>query len=351
MELLPSEFIKYAKDAKVSLDKIAQIIGHDLIEFIPESESDLVSREVPINEEIPIRNWEILEDPTHVFRFKKIARRSLFQAYQLYYDKNSDYLTLVGTSRYNSVLFETYTSQSLFISDVSDKFEKFESVDQDLKSIQNLSSDEFFIVTSLLELFIEKYPTPNVDWVPDELLVFTKESLLQIIADSETKIEDQTWWQNWKNISDASEPNVDDIEMAMLLLANKGFIGILDEVDGKDVFFIGQSLLWLLRSLVWWDLGFIIENKDTKMQLFVLQASSLFAIVVENMQNFSLFNIDGDQLPKLVSNFMNYTESPNDTTGDIDQEERNNKLNFCSNCGSDVIPDSKFCAHCGNKLN
>ncbi len=350
MDLLPSEFIKYAKNAKVSLDKIAHIIGADLMELIPASEEDFVSREVPLNEAIPIENWKLLEVPTHVFCFKKIVRRSLFQTYQLYCDKNNDNLSLVGASRFNSVLFEAYKSQSDFIKDISDKFGNYESIEQDLKSIQNLSSDEFFVITALLELFIEKYPTPNTEWVPTELLVFTKESLLQIIADSEEKFEDQTWWQHWKSLTDASIPKAEDIETAMLLLANKSFIGMMDDVEGKEVFFIGQSLVWLLRFMVWWDLGFIFENEENNTQLFVIQASSLFVIVVENKQNFSLFNIDGNQLPRLVSNFMNYAERPNDTTKEVDKKETTKKTNFCPNCGSAVKTDAKFCTNCGQKL-
>lgn len=345
MDLLPSEFINYAKNAKVSLDKIAHIIGADLMEFIPASEDD-----VPLRDATPIENWELLETPTHVFCFKKIVRRSLFQTYQLYCDSNNDNLSLIGTSRFNSVLFEAFTSQVDFINTISEKFENYQSIDQDLKSIQNLSSDEFFVIVALLELFIEKYPTPTINWSPNELLVFTKESLLEIISESKTKLEDQTWWQHWKSLTDAPIPAVGDIETAILLLANKGLIGMMDDVEGKEVFFIGQSLVWLLRSLVWWDLGFVLENEENKTQLFVIQASSLFALIVENTQNFSLFNIDGEQLPKLISNFMNYAESPNDTTKVLDKKETPKKTNFCPNCGTAVKTDAKFCANCGQEL-
>ena len=343
MDLLPSEFISYARYAKVSNAKITQIIGHELMNFLPASEEDLVSREIPQNNEIPIKNWKLLEKPTHVFSFKKIARRDVFQAYQLFYEKSNDKLTLVGTNRFNAVLFEAYSSQTNFIKDISEKYEHYERINQDLNAIQQLSSDEFFVFTALLELFTEKYPTPNTDWSPDELLVFTKESLLKIISDSEEKLEDQTWWQHWQKINEIAVPNNDNLETAILLLANKGFVGILDDINGKEVFFIGQSLVWILRSLVWWDLGFVIENEQNKTKLFVLQASALFALIVEDNQNFSLFNIEGAQLPKLLSNFMNDSDEKNTETD-------SKKLNFCPNCGAPVISEAKFCANCGNKL-
>lgn len=350
MELLPSEFINYASYANVSFDRITQIIGLDLMDFAPAREEDMASREVPKNDEIPIRNWELLEKPTQVLSFKRIVRRDVFQAYQLFYEQNKDKLTLVGTSRFNSILFEAYPSQSDFIKNISEKFENYQSIDQDFKSIQHLSSDEFFVLIALLELFIEKYPTPTIDWLPNELLVFTKESLLQIIVDSEKKIENQTWWQHWKKINETSIPNVDNLEIAILLLANKGFVGILDDVEGKEVFFIGQSLVWFLRALVWWDLGFIIENKEAKIQLFVLQATSLFAIVIENNQNFSLFNINGNQLSKLTSNFMNYNENLNETTTEEKLNKTTPKINFCQNCGTPLIKGTKFCGNCGSKI-
>lgn len=350
MDLLPSEFVKYASLASVSTKRISEIIGVDLMQFTPANDKDISSRQQALDNEINIENWQILKSPSQKLLLKRIARRKVFQTSQVFCAENCQKASLVGTTAFNSILFEGYANQTDFIDSITEKFEGYQSVEQDLKYIQNLSSDEFFVLTALLELFIEKYPDPTGEWIPDELLVFTSESLLITINESEEKIEDQTWWQNWKEISNSSIPNVEDIETAILLLANKALVGMLDEVDGKEVFFIGQSLLWLIRSLVWWDRGFIIENDINKIQLYVFQASSLFALVVENNQNYSLFNIDGTDLPQLVSNFISdSTEGKTFETDEI-QEEMHQKPKFCPNCGTPVIADSKFCANCGHKL-
>lgn len=350
MDLLPSEFVKYASLANVSTKRISEIIGADLMQFIPADDEDISSRQQALDDEINIENWRILESPSQRLLLKRIARRKVFQTSHLFCDESCQKISLVGTTRFNSILFESYANQTDFIDTITNKFEGYQSVEQDLKYIQNLSSEEFFVLTALLELFIEKYPDPTSEWIPDELIIFTSESLLTSINESEEKIEDQTWWQNWKEISNASIPNAEDIETAILQLTNKSLIGMLDEVDGKEVFFIGKSLLWLIRSLVWWDRGFIVENDTNKTQLYVFQASSLFALVAENNQNYSLFNIDGIDLPQLVSNFINDSQEDKTSVTEEIQEEKQQKPKFCPNCGTPIIADSKFCANCGHKL-
>lgn len=307
MELLPSEFVAYATQADISLNRIQQIIGSDLMQLKLADGEDVSWREIPEMDDLSIENWELLGNPSQVFTFKKIARRTVFQEYQLFCDVKNDKLSLVGTTPFNSIIFNEFSSQESFIKDITAVFKLYPGIDQELKYLPNLSQDEFFVLVALLELFIGKYPSPNTDWTPNELLVFTKESLLQIIADSDEKIEDQTWWQHWREITGSIIPDSEAIETAMLLLANKELIGVLDEVEGQDVFFIGQSLLWYIRALVWWDRGFILENDDNKTQLYVFQASSLFALIVENNSHYNLFNLDGDDLPKLVSNFINFS--------------------------------------------
>ena len=350
MDLLPSEFVTYATQANVSLNRIQEIIGRDLMQLKLADGEDVSWRETPSKDEISIENLELLENPSQIFTFKKIARRAVFQEYKLFCNSKCDKLSLVGTTSFNSVIYNAFSSQESFIKEITEVFKLYPSIDQELKKIPNLSYDEFFVLLAILELFIEKYPNPNTDWTPNELLVFTKESLLKIIIDSDEKIEDQTWWQHWKEIAKSTIPDSEAIETAMFLLANKELIGLLDEVEGEDVFFIGQSLLWLIRSFAWWDRGFILENDTNKTQLYVFQASSLFALIVEDKTQYSLFNLAGKDLPKLVSNFINFSADTTDSLEERKIETTTIKLNFCPNCGSPVIAGASFCANCGTNL-
>ncbi len=345
MELLPQEFIGFAKYMNVSDTTIVKLIGDNLSQSVVSSLKDLTWREIPSKESLNIENWELLEKSSKVLSLKKVARREVFQDYQLFCNLKCEYLSLVGVTRHNAILFEEYNKNEFMINLV-DKYKNFQSIDQDLKSIENLSKNEWFILVALLEFFLEKYPTPDSNWEPDELLIFTQNSLIKIIEDSENRTEDQTWWQHWKKISKHEVPNSVDIETAILMLASKRLIGYMERVEGEELYYIGQDLVWQIRSLAWWDRGFIIEDSINNISLYLLEASSLFVLVNENDTNYSLFNIDGVDLESVIDNFISLDrENP-----EIVNEVQQNKQCFCINCGKELPVGAKFCPYCGNKV-
>ncbi len=349
MELLPQEFMGFAKYNNLSDTTIRRLIGDDLLQTTAVDSENLTWRDTPSKESLNVENWKLLEKPSKEFRLKKIARREIFQEYKLFCDNKCEYLSMVGTTKYDAILFEEYNNKNKFIRSLVDKYKDFQSVDQELKSIESISEDEWFIIVALLELFLEKYPTPDANWKPTELLVFTQNSLIQIIKESENRIEDQTWWQHWKKISKHEIPNKGDIETAILMLASKRLIGYMDSVEGEDVYYIGQGLLWLIRSLSWWDRGFIIENRVNNVSLYLLQASALFILINENNTSYSLLNIDGVDLERIIGNFIGLDRKNIDTTNpEIIKEQ--NKQRFCTNCGKQLPEGSKFCPFCGTKV-
>ncbi len=349
MELLPEEFKNFARYIGLSDITIGKLIGDDLLQATVVNPESLSWRKLPSKNSLSVENWKLLEKPSKILTFKKIARREIFQEYKLFCDFKSKYISVLGITRYNAILFEEFDSKNIFINSLIDKYKDYQTVDQDLKFIENISGEEWFVIVALIELFLERYPTPDADWIPTDLLVFTEDSLIQTIEESENKIEDQTWWGHWKEISKSEMPNIEYIETAILILANKKLIGYTDNADEKDIYYIGQELLWLIRSLAWWDRGFVIEDKENSISLFFMQASSLFVLINENDTNYSLLNINGTDLERVVDNFIALDEQSIDNKNSKIIKEQNRQL-FCTNCGKQLPIGAKFCPYCGAKI-
>jgi len=346
MELLPQEFINFARYANISTTTIDRLIGNDLSESVGVNVEELRYRELLDNESLSMANWKLLEKPSKILLLKKIARRDIFQEYKLFCDNKCKYITLLGITKYNAILFEEYDNKNKFVHELVDKYKTYQTIDQDLTSIENLTKDEWFIIVALIELFLEKYPTPDSKWEPTELLLFTQNSLIQIINESEDKIEDQTWWQHWKKISKDKIPNKDDIEIAILMLANRKLVGYMSDEEGEDVYYIGQGLLWMIRSLSWWDRGFVIEDTINNVSFYLLEASSLFILINDNDVAYSLINIDGGtNLQNVIDNFLLLD---NKKSSKIIKEQI--KQRFCTNCGKELLEGAKFCSNCGAKV-
>ncbi len=343
MELLPTEFITFAKFAKVSEKTIQSIIGINLMNLkIIENADDMNWRAVPSTNDISLKNWEVLENYQKIIQLKNIARRQVFQTNKLFCSEDFNTISSVAVTEQNSIKFTEYYSKKDFIESLTNPFLSIQSVDQKLKLLEGLSSIEFFVIVALIELFLSKYSYPDSNWIPDELITFSSNSIQEIIKESEHKIEDQTWWQHWNAISNVEIPNTEAINTALLLLQTKALIGNTNDVE--DNYFIGKSLLWLIRSIAWWDKGFVLESNNYS--LYVFQASSLFIVLKED-ETYSLINVEGIDLPTIIENFISLT----DELVENKQPETTKIIKFCPNCGEPVIKGAKFCVNCGNKLN
>lgn len=349
MELLPSEFIQYANLTGLAKSKIEQLIGQKLATVEMQPNEDLSWRELPPYEEHK-KNWQLLQNTATPLQCKRIARREVLQSYQLFCNANA--ITLLGLSNRNTIYFEPFGSYKAFENRFTKAFLDYPAMDFQNTPIQHLSSAEFDVLTLLIELFIEKYPYPYTEWQPEELLVFTAESLFLIMQDSATKDDDATWWQHWKKLAPKNTINKDDIAMGISLLASKELIGFTEEVEGQEVYFIGKKLTWHIRGMVWWDRGFLVSNPQNNTQFIVLEASALFVLTIENNNNYSLFNINGKDLPTYLQKYIHFScqETSNKPIEEKSSSQHKNKSHFCTNCGSLLSADSRFCANCGQAI-
>lgn len=363
LELLPSEFVKLAQFAEVSEKSLLTLLGKTLYPSQKELDNDQVAwRSIPDKEALQIENWKLIEQADRTFELTKIAMRRRIQKYSLFTNRNLTYFTQIGISEHNAVLYQDYKNPSEFTGELTGKYRDIESVDQDLKIIENLTEDEFRVFLALVENFISLYPVPKSDWVPDELLLFTAESLSKTVHESAGKSDSETWWKHWQKLHDSKMPGEKQLETACFTLSQKQLIGYMDDIDIKNVFFVTKNLLWLIRAIAWWDRGFILSDPANNIKLTFIEASSLFVIFNDRDKYFSLFNIGGKELETIILNFLSYDKIREETFDETKEtpvpkikketeiETKDPSPNFCFQCGKPVLPKAKFCINCGVKL-
>jgi hypothetical protein len=311
---------------------------------------DLSWRELPILEDLQ-DNFQVLKIPAIYLEYKKIQRRTVIQTYQMFGDKTSEKLTLLGTTPQNTVRFESFNSYTDFEHFATNALVDYPAMDFQNTSIRHLSADAFQVFTLLVELFIEKYPTPTQDWEPDELLTFTSDSLTRIMQDSNMRTHENTWWQHWKKLTNQTDPTQETLELGIVQLAHKELIGYIVEVEGQDVYFIGKDLTWYIRGIVWWDKGLMLSNSVNNTQFITIASSALFVIVTEGDNDFSIFNVDGITLQKYLKKYIEIAVNPTQEKATLKEEvvDRSQPI-FCSQCGNKLTRGARFCSNCGNKI-
>ena len=218
-------------------------------------------------------------------------------------------------------------------------------------SIRHLSSDACQVFTLLVELFIEKYPSPTTDWEPDELLTFTSDSLKRIMQDSNLRYQEYTWWQHWKQLTNQADLSQENFDLGIAQLAHKELIGFVDEVEGQDVYFIGKNLTWYIRGIVWWDKGLMLSKVSNNTQFITIAASALFVIITEGENDFSIFNVDGLTQQKYLKKYIEIALNPvSETRSSKDEILDSSQPVFCSQCGNKLTEGARFCSKCGYKI-
>ncbi len=352
MELLATEFKELALKAGLSDERLKDLIGEDFYEMDIALDQDLSWRELPTSEDF-FDFLQVLKNPAITLAYKKINRRTVIQAYKMYVDSQGEKLVLLGTTPHNTLRFEPFSSYSDFEHFATNTVVDYPAMDFQNTSIRHLSADAFQVFTLLIELFIEKYPTPTQDWEPDELLTFTRDSLTRIMQDSSKRANENTWWQHWKKLTNETDLSQDTFDLGIAQLAHMEFIGYLEEVGGQDVFFIGKNLTWYLRGIVWWDKGLMLNNTVNNTQFIVIAASALFVIITEGDNDFSIFNVDGITLQKYLKKYMEIALNPAQeqiTSKETTTIDEISQPVFCSQCGNKLTEGAKFCSKCGSKV-
>lgn len=350
MELLATEFKELALKAGLSDERLINLIGEEFYEMELALDQDLSWRKLPFLEDFQ-DNLQLLKSPVISLEYKKIHRRAVIQTYQLYGDTTGEIVSLLGTTPQNTIRFEPFTSYSDFEHFATNAVLDYPAMDFQNTSIRHLSADAFQVFVLLVELFIEKYPTPTQDWEPNELLTFTTDSLMRIMQDSNMRTHENTWWQHWKKLTNQTELTNETLELGIAQLAHKELIGYIDEIEGQDVYFIGKDLTWYIRGIVWWDKGFMLSNTINNTQFITIAASALFVIVTEGDNDFSIFNVDGKTLQKYLKKYLEIAVNPMQEHANLKEEVVNSSQPvFCSQCGNKLTEGAKFCSNCGNKI-
>lgn len=351
MELLSTEFRNLAKEAGLSDKRLINLIGSDFYDMEIAENQDVSWRKLPNLEDFQY-SFEILKSPAISLEYKKINKRTVVQTYRMFGDSKGETWVLLGTTPYNTLRFETFNNYKDFEHFTTNILVDYPAMDFQNTSIRHLSSDAFQVFALLVELFIEKYPTPTSDWEPDELLTFTADSLTRILQDSNLRFQENTWWQHWKQLTKQTDLSLDTIELGIAQLAHKELIGFIDEVEGQDVYFIGKNLTWYIRGIVWWDKGLMLSNPNNNTRFISIAASAIFVIIIEGDNDYSIFNIDGVTQQKYLKKYLEIALNPNPEVLNPDEvEPENSKPLFCSQCGNKLTKGAKFCSNCGSKIN
>jgi hypothetical protein len=353
MEYLPNDFIQLAKDAGLTTKQVKNVIGENLFasDITIETQSKI---NISDSEKEILKNTLVSES---IFSLIEITKRTVYKDAAIYNSLNG--FTALQINKTNTISLELFSSKNEFINAISKPFINELDIASEFKKIENLNQFEWQVIVACIELFLEKYPTPNAKWVPDELLIISAELIETLFNEIEFKANASTWWKHWIAISNQDAVNTEDISNALVTLSLKELLGDFKEFDGEHYYFIGQNLLWLIRSIAWWDKGFALSNKQNGTNIFVFQASSLFALL--NTKNeYHLLNINGEQLPKLIDFFLELDNSEIEKVEAQEKIEEKNEVNeqleskstkkFCTNCGTKIINSAKFCVNCGTKL-
>ncbi len=348
MELLSTEFINLARSCGLTDEQIVNLIGGEFFNLKITSEQDVTWREIP-NSETLKKFVTLLTHAEPELVLQIIKKRTILQTYQLKTNTLLNEFSLLGKTPHYTLRLETFSNYSDFDAFLTRNYLDYPAMDFQNTSVRHLTADAFQVLTLLIELFVEKYPSPETNWEPEELLTFTAASLKLILEDSYQRIGENTWYQHWKRMTGKKDPNEESIELGMAYLAQMELIGYLDDVDGQDVFFVGETLTWYIRGIAWWDRGFSIQNKNQKTVFTLFEASALFVLISEGEDDFSLFNIDGKTLQSYIKRYLEISmKSKEETQSKAETSTVVSK--FCSQCGSKIETEARFCHNCGNQI-
>lgn len=350
MELLSFELIQLAKREGIAEDKIRQIIGPELASMRSEAGEDLSWRQLPSSSDLADNLQLLLKGKYPVF-LSKIAKRQISQAYQAFLDSQSDTYTLIGKTPNNTIRLEAFQTYEEFEEFSIGPFSDFSLLPISLEALNQLGKSEFQVLMLLVELFIRTYPDPDLDWEPDGELTFDVKELMTLAESAEEVENTDTWWRHLGQLTDLNPVSQSELEAGIALLALKELVAEMEEDIAIDRYYIGKDLLWFIRSLAWWDRGFLITDDMTASEFLLIQASGLFVITIDQGKNFGIVHLSpGD----LKNHFIKYIQliRANRETSPVEKpfQSQSQAARFCHNCGAKLISAAKFCMSCGTKI-
>lgn len=354
MELLSFELIQLAKGEGIAEDIIRQIIrqaiGPELASMRSEAGEDLSWRQLQRTPDLA-DNLQLLSKGKASVFFSKIAKRQVSQAYQVFLDSQSPTCTLIGKTLNNTIRLEAFQTYEEFEEFSISSFSDFPLLPISLEALNHLGKSEFKVLMLLVELFIRTYPDPDLDWEPDGELTFDLKELMALAESAEEVENSETWWRHLGQFTDLNPVSQSEVETGIAMLAFKELVAEMEEDIATDRYYIGNELVWFIRSLAWWDRGFLITDEGTASEFLLIQASGLFVITIDQGKNFGIVHLSPGDLKNHLRKYIQLIRTNQEIKPleePIPSESQSPK--FCHNCGAKLIPAAKFCMSCGTKI-
>jgi hypothetical protein len=350
MELLSFELMQLAEQEGLSEESIRQIIGPEMAAMRCEEGEDLSWRQLPRTSYLADNIQLLLRGKSSIF-FSKIAKRQVSQAYQVFFNSQSTACTLIGKTPNNTIRLEAFQSYEEFEEFSIGSFSVFPLLPISLEALNQLGKSEFKVLMLLVELFIRTYPDPDLDWEPDGELTFDVKELMTLVESAEEVENTDTCWRHLGQLTDLNPVSQSEVETGIALLALKELVAEMEEDTAFDRYYIGNELVWFIRSLAWWDRGFLISDKVTAFEFLLIQASGLFVITIHQGKNFGIVHLSPGDLKNHLRKYIQLIRT-NQEIKPLEEPlpSQSQSPKFCHNCGAKLIPAAKFCMSCGTKI-
>lgn len=225
------------------------------------------------------------------------------------------------------------------------------------------------VLLALAALFLERFPDPDPNWVPNSPIVFGEEDVRRhlvtgYLGESPDSLMSAVGrWLDHRWVALAA----DDVDEQLAVMAFRRWIGIgptdepLPEGSpriGPDDYWIGHELTWWLRCLAWWDKSLVLRSPQDR--FVVVQATHLYEFArVEDRFRFG--PIGPDRLLARAQEVLRGAEpwgeaakpEPPPVTPPVTPPVVSPpvaKPKFCRRCGGALREGAAFCPSCGAKL-
>lgn len=281
---------------------------------------------------------EVLVQGSWLLTVERMARRKTHDRWQIYSLKKTNWIAAFSTSG-AMIDLTWFEDGDAFLQWLSEDYQNFSLPEIPTMETGTMSLVEWGLQCGLCDQFLRIYPHPNIDWTPDQLLVFTIDSLRLDMKQKGGWTDAWAWMLPLPSFSDA------DLEEVILMWCNESRLGELDMPDNSSVYTIGNSWLWLTRAMAWWDKGFMLTLPKQKEKLYIVQATALWAIGNDG-RYVEATALAGSELQRLLTGFLGKhlgLNSKQPTKAAVSNA-------FCPSCGKAVGAEDKFCRSCGAKL-
>jgi len=281
--------------------------------------------------------FELLVKGQQFCTVTRIARRQINDRWQVYQLESKTTWIVAFSQSEGLIDLCWFEDEAAFWQWLVADYQNFSLPEIPEMELANISTMEWALQAAFCDQFLRMYPNPDINWMPDQLLVFTLASLK---ADYQ---QSGGWTEGWNQLLPLPTFSEEDWKETILTWCNKGYLAKLDMPDGTDVFMIVNNWLWLIRSMAWWDKGFSISLAGRKEELLFLQASALWAIATDG-DRFDVAAIEGPKIKRLIEGYLD-RKIPSTKAS-----KKETTTQFCPECGKAVGAKDKFCRSCGAKL-